>query len=197
MKSLAETKPRSKKHKKMIKRPFWMWLHTVISSFYLSAALIFLITGALLPFHIRGSSESQTHEIIFDEPVDTTDTDMLNALTSELDKRSILHTWGTIKTGKESITWLDTNKLARLKITDAGFGGQLKITQYSFYQRLIRFHFALSPPVKIFAVSLTIAASLIFITGIVLALQVPSLRKTTIIWTAIGFVFTTLLFLLA
>ncbi|QDU32863.1 hypothetical protein KS4_09010 [Poriferisphaera corsica] len=195
--TIRQATKKTQKPRKRIGRQKWMWLHTAISSFFLPAAMIFLITGSLLPFHIRGSSHSQTHDILFDTPIGETNSDKLAALENQLSKQSLSHIWGTVKFNKSSVIWIDTSKTVRLKILDAGLAGELKVTQYSFFQRLIRFHFALSPPVKLFAVALSIAAALIFLTGVVLALQVPSLRKTTIRWTLIGFICTLILFIFA
>ena len=186
------SKSKKSKKKKLIKRPIWMKIHTIISAFFLPAAMIFLITGALLPFHIRGSSETETVYMEFDDPVESS-SQMMGVLENEFAKRSMTKVFGKLRTKKNSISWSDTNKRVNLKITDAGFSGELKISEYSFYQKLIRFHFAVSPAIKIFAICFSIAAGLIFFTGVVLAIQVPSLRKDTIVWTVIGFVFTAVL----
>ena len=180
-----------------LKRPLFLKFHTIIASFFLPIVAIFLISGTLLVFNIHSRPNAQTYNITFPYKIENTDSAKLAIIEQQLDQRNIPHHAGTTFTRRGHLTYRDMDTRASLRLNPGRTSATLTIAKSDFISKLHHFHFAVTPLLKIIAIATVIASAIIFLTGVVLALQVKSLRRTAIIWTFLGIAFTILLLFLA
>ncbi|QQE10722.1 hypothetical protein JD969_14605 [Planctomycetota bacterium] len=200
MQSQAQnSKPKVRQTKKshIPKRPFWLKLHTIIASFFLPIAAIFLLSGIFLVTGVRSRTEPQTYDLVFTQQIDNSDSAKLAIIENELDARGISHMLGSTYTRRGELNWRNSSIRASLRLNTGRTTGTLTIQHASFLSKLNYFHFAVTPLHEVIAIATVIASTIIFLTGVVLAIQVKALRRTAIIWTALGTAFTIMVLIIA
>ena len=198
---MATPQPNSPKTKNKspltLKRPFWLKFHTIIASFFLPIAAVFLISGILLVTGVRSRTEPQTFQLNFPTQIQNTDSAKLAIIEHQLDQRGSSHLYGTTYTRRGQFTWANSSLRASLRLDPGRTTGTLTIRPASFLSQLNHFHFAVTPLHETIAIATVIASAIIFLTGVILALQVKTLRRIAIIWTILGCVFTILVLIFA
>jgi hypothetical protein len=166
-------------------------IHMLLAAFIFPAALMFLVTGGLYTWDVKGSYANQVHIIELNEPL-AADEEKLNTLISrELEKRSIELPSGKakIKKGGTSfkVEWTGSERDVVLEPTTEPLAAKLIVKETTWYRQFVQLHKAKGGQLfKVYAAMLAISLFAILSTGFVLALQIPKYRKPSIYATLAG-----------
>jgi hypothetical protein len=154
---------------------------------------MYLVTGAFYTGGIKGGYTSASHQLELSSEL-TADKKILEAMIiKELDARGISHPTGKSKIKKGGTSfyfeWTGSNRDVTLSPTADPTIATLKIKDTSFYRSFVQLHKAKgSKPFKVFAIAWGIGLGVLLLSGSIMALQSPMLRKTSIISAICGFI---------
>lgn len=157
------------------------------------AVLMFLITGALYTWGDKGDWHEETVTVVLEQPL-TADEGALKAIAlSELAKRELPAPSGKASVSGEgadaSLSWTGARSEASVKATDDPSVAEVTIKEASFHRWLVQLHKAKGSTVfKVYATLLAITLFLLVASGLVMGLQVKSMRRLTAISSMTGFV---------
>jgi hypothetical protein len=169
----------------MITRLQIMKVHALLAAFIFPVAIMFMITGALYTWGIKGSYTKTVYDIQLTEELQP-DLAILTALAIfELDKLEISHPSGEAKLksigSNFMLEWTGSSKDINLEAIDNNFMAKLTVKETSWYRNLVQLHKAKGGIFfKIYAAILAIALGLILISGFMMAWQSPKLKRLTI-----------------
>jgi len=160
-------------------------VHMLLAAFMFPVALMFLITGGLYTWGIKGGYETLTVPVSLAQPL-TSDAQALRALAAaELERLGIEEPTGGagVKAGGTSfkLEWTGANRDVVLEPTNDPLVAQLSVKDTSWYRQFVQLHKAKGGQVfKVYAAALAVALFTILASGFLLALQVPRLRRVAI-----------------
>ncbi len=155
---------------------------------------MFLVTGALYTYGYKPSSTTVEHRLTLEYPLEK-DYDLLNnLLISELAKLNVEHPLGKAKLKRDKkrrsfiMEWEDNNMSVSLRHSSVNKKRAVfKIKHYSWYNRLMSLHKGKGEDIfDIFTIASSVLMLLILISGVILGLQVPGLRKFTLYSLGVG-----------
>jgi len=176
-----------------MKRTSLMRIHAIIATFFLCVGVMYLVTGAFYTWGIKGDYTSTSHELQLSSMI-TPDNAALRAIViKELDARGIAHPTGKSKIKKGGTSfyfeWTGSNLDVTLSPTIDPLIATIKIKDTSFYRSFVQLHKAKGgTPFKVFAAAWAIGLAVLLLSGSIMALQSPMLRKASIISAACGFI---------
>lgn len=156
-------------------------LHLLLASFLFPVALMFLVTGGLYTWGIKGSYETERVDVPLAAPL-VKDAAVLSAIVAEqLGSRSLALPTGEakIKSGGTSwqFEWTGSRRDVVLEPTDDPMLATLSIKETTWYRNLVQLHKAKGGQLfKVYAAALAIGLFVILFSGFLLAWQVPRLR---------------------
>lgn len=160
-------------------------LHVVIAAVMLPAILLFLLTGSLYTWGIKGEYHTQTVELALAVPLQKDKAALTQVATQALQARQI-----ELPTGKPSVKdmgsayqleWTGASRDVLLEPTADPLKATLKIKDTSWYRHLVQLHKAKGGVVfKVYAAAAALSLLLLLISGVTLALQMPKLRAITL-----------------
>jgi hypothetical protein len=154
---------------------------------------MYLVTGAFYTWGVKGGYTSASHKLELSTEL-TADKKILQAIViKELDARGISHPTGKSKIKKGGTSfyfeWTGSNRDVTLSPTADSTIATLKIKNTSFYRSFVQLHKAKGgKPFKVFAIAWGIGLGVLLLSGSIMALQTPMLRKTSIISAICGFI---------
>lgn len=169
-----------------------MKLHMLMATFMLPVALMFLLTGALYTWGIKGHYDTTEYELRLAEPL----TDDLSRLTdiavAELQRLQIEPPSGKagVKTAGTSfrLEWTGSRRDVLLAPTDNPSVARLSIKETQLHRHFVQLHKAKGGQgFKIYAAVFATTLLLILISGFVLAWKIPRYRKMAAVSLAAGF----------
>jgi hypothetical protein len=169
----------------MITRLQIMKVHALLAAFIFPVAIMFMITGALYTWGIKGSYTKTVYDIQLTEELQP-DLAILTALAIfELDKLKLSHPSGEAKVksigSNFMLEWTGSSKDINLEAIDNNSMAKLTVKETSWYRNLVQLHKAKGGIVfKIYAAVFAIALGLILISGFMMAWQAPKLKRLTI-----------------
>ena len=168
-----------------------MKLHTILAAFILPAVIMFVVTGALYTWGIKGGYETTVHKLHLEAPLQGQLIELVALTEKELKERNI-----SIPTGQAKIKevgtsfrleWSGSTKDVMLEPTSQPLIAKLKIKKTSWYRQFVQLHKAKGgSPFKVYAVILATSLVLLLITGFIMAWQSPKLRNLTLVSTTLG-----------
>jgi hypothetical protein len=160
-------------------------IHMLLAAFIFPAALMFLVTGGLYTWGIKGSYVNEIHIIALSEPLAADESQLTELIKQELKERSIEPPSGKakIKTGGTSfkVEWTGSDRDVVLQPTSDPLSAELVIKETTWYRELVQLHKAKGGQLfKVYAAVLAVSLFTILATGFVLALQMPKYRASAI-----------------
>ena len=185
----------------ILNRSVLMKAHTLLAAFILPVVVMFLITGALYTWGIKGEYETTVHELHIKTPVQGQLNELMNIAKQELKEQSIPIPTGQAKIKKIGdsfkLEWSGSSTDITLEPTSQPLILKLEIKNASWYRQLVQLHKAKGGEFfKVYATVLSIALLTLLFSGFIMAWQIPKLRALTLISTALGvavFIFMALL----
>ncbi len=175
----------------MLSRMQLMKLHALLAAFMLPVACMFLFTGALYTWGVKGSYDIKYHPIQLDRPIQPNLEELVVLAQSELQKLAIATPSGDakIKTVGNHFTleWTGSKKDIALDPTDNPLIARLTVKHTNWYRNLVQLHKAKGGILfKIYAAGFAIALALLLISGFIMAWQTPKLQRLTLVTSLLG-----------
>ncbi len=166
----------------MINRKLLVQIHMYLAAFIFPAVLMFLSTGALYTWGIKGSYNTETYNIALQTPLSADQVEMLNIVNHELKKLNITEPTGHHKIKSIGtnfrMEWTGSNRDITLEPTQEPLIAKLTIKNTSSYRQLVQLHKAKGGTLfKVYAAFTAIALLVLLISGYIMALQVKKLRN--------------------
>lgn len=177
----------------MFNRSTLMKAHGILAAFILPVTIMFLVTGALYTWGIKGSYSMTNYELHLQSPIQNNLTELIALTKNELKSKGI-----TIPSGKPKIKtigtsfkleWTGSDADIILEPTSQPLVVRLIIKRTSWYRQFVQLHKAKGGvPFKIYAATFATALLLLLITGFIMAWQTPVLRKPALASVSLGIV---------
>lgn len=156
-------------------------LHLALATLLLPAALMFLSTGALYTWGIKGEVKSETREIALAAPLAADLEAATTLLQEELARSGRDAPTGTPalkkQGGKHVLDWTGSSHDVQLEFTDGASTAALTVKQASAYRRFVQLHKAKGGVLfKVYAAFFAASLLVILISGCVMAWQMPKYR---------------------
>ena len=169
----------------MITRIQLMKVHAVLAAFTLPVAIMFMVTGALYTWGIKGSYTNEVYEVPLTEMLTPELTTLTSLVVKELDQRDISLPEGKAKVKKIGsafmLEWTGSTKDISLEPTDRDLVAKLTVKETSWYRNLVQLHKAKGGVVfKVYAAFFAFVLGLLLISGFMMAWQTPKLKRITL-----------------
>lgn len=166
-------------------------LHLLLAAFLFPAAVMFLVTGGLYTWEIKGEYDVQKYDLTLTEPLRQDVAALTPLVSAELEARDLaLPTGGAkIKKGGTSwkLEWTGSRRDVVLEPTADPLVARLKIKETTWYRNLVQLHKAKGGQLfKVYAAALATGLFVILASGYLLVWQVPKLRSLAINCTLAG-----------
>jgi len=176
-----------------MKRLTLVKIHMLLASFMLPAAFMFLLTGGLYTWGIKGSYNTEQIEIALTTPL-AADAPALQALVeSELDARGLDAPSGAAKVKKGGtsfkLEWTGADLDVVLEPTTDPLVAKLSVKDTTWYRNFVQLHKAKGGTAfKVYAAALAIALFIILLSGFIMSVQVPALKRQTLVTSVTGLI---------
>jgi uncharacterized iron-regulated membrane protein len=168
-----------------------MKVHALLAAFIFPVATMFLITGALYTWGIKGSYTNEVYAITLSQAIQPELNELTALATDELAKLELDVPSGKakIKTlgNQFSFEWTGSAKDITLKPTEDALIATLTVKHTSWYRNLVQLHKAKGGIVfKVYAAVFAIALALLLFSGFMMAWQTPKLKNLSMMSFLIG-----------
>jgi hypothetical protein len=163
-----------------------MKVHALLAAFIFPVAAMFLITGALYTWGIKGSYTEEVYTVALNQAIQPELHELTALVTDEL---AILDL--EVPTGKAKIKhsgahftleWSGSTTDIVLEPTEDALMAKLTVKHTSWYRNLVQLHKAKGGIVfKVYAAVFAVALALLLVSGFMMAWQTPKLKKLSII----------------
>ena len=170
----------------MMNRMILMKAHSVLAAFILPVALMFIVTGALYTWDIKGNYTNTVYEIPLSKPIQSEVGELTNLAQLELDKLSAHYPEGQpnlkVYGSHFLLEWTGSSKDVILEPTDNALIAKLTVKNTSWYRNLVQLHKAKGGiAFKVYAVIFAIFIVALLISGFIMAWQTPKLKRMTLL----------------
>ena len=170
-----------------------MKAHASLAAFILPAAIMFLVTGALYTWGIKGGYETTTLELHLAKPVQEDVESLAELARQELKRRGMEVPSGTSKIKRIGpsfrLEWTGSDMDVVLEPTSQPLLARLKIKNTSWYRKFVQLHKAKGgTPFKVYSAVFATALLLLMVSGFMMAWQMPGLRNLVLVSTSSGLV---------
>ncbi|MCF6289208.1 MAG: PepSY domain-containing protein [Proteobacteria bacterium] len=174
-----------------INRVTLMKVHALLAAFILPAAILFLLTGALYTWGIKGNYAVVVHELHLNQPMQDDLVELVTLAKTELIKQDKNPPSGQAKIKRIGssfkLEWTGANMDIILEPTSQPLIAKLEIKQTSWHRQFVQLHKAKGgTPFKVYAAVFATILMLLLVTGFIMAWQMPKLRKLTLASTLLG-----------
>lgn len=168
-----------------------MKIHALLAAFILPIALMFMITGALYTWGIKGNYSNEVYEISLSKPLQSDAGELTNLAQSELRKLATSYPEGSPKLKVYGnhflLEWTGSTKDVILEPTDNTLIAKLTVKNTSWYRNFVQLHKAKGGVAfKIYAAAFAIAMGLLLVSGFIMAWQTPKLKRMSLITSVVG-----------
>jgi len=169
----------------MITRMQLMKVHAILAAFIFPVAIMFMITGALYTWGIKGGYSNEVYSIQYTQELKPELTSLKALAERELDNLKLSYPTGEAKIksiGNDFILeWTGSSKDISLEPSNDTRVAKLTIKHTSWYRNLVQLHKAKGGIVfKVYAAFFAIAMGFILFSGFMMAWQAPKLKRLTI-----------------
>jgi len=170
---------------KSIPRATLTQLHFLLAAFMFPVALMFLVTGSLYTWGIKGSYVSSTFDIPLDSPIQSEQASLETLMRDVLEQRDIALPSGTPSLRKVGtsfqLEWTGSERDVLLEPTENPLVARLSVKETSWYRNFVQLHKAKGGILfKVYAAALAVSLFLMLATGFLLAWQVPRFRNQSV-----------------
>ena len=175
----------------MMNRMKLMKVHALLASFILPVAIMFMVTGALYTWGIKGNYTNDVYEVQLSKPIQSNVSELTNIAQLELEKLATSYPEGEpllkVYGSHFLLEWTGSSKDVILEPTDNELIAKLTVKHTSWYRNLVQLHKAKGGiAFKIYAVVLAISIGVLLISGFIMAWQTPKLKHFTLITSLVG-----------
>jgi hypothetical protein len=172
-------------------RAFLTKAHLVLAALMFPAVLMFLATGALYTWGETGDYVDTEHRIALTQPLTNDEGALTVVAARELARLDIAPPSGSpsVRTLDDAyrFEWSGSNRDVQLSPTADPLVAILVVKETTLHRRLVQLHKAKGATAfKIYATILAIALFLLVLSGIIMGLATPSLRRMTIWASGLG-----------
>ena len=177
---------------KKLNRAVLTKIHMLLAAFVFPVAFMFLVTGGLYTWGVKGSYESASYDIALEQPL-SADLDLLLDLTNnELQRLDVTAPTGQAKVKKLGtsfqLEWTGSKRDVILAPVSDPLVGRLIVKETSWYRNFVQLHKAKGGMLfKVYAAILAISLFIILFSGFLMAWQVPKYRRQALIFSVGGF----------
>lgn len=169
----------------MMTRLTLMKYHAVLAAFILPVALMYMITGALYTWGIKGGYIDEYYDVPLTESIQPELISLSQLAKAELNKQGLSVPTGEPKIKKIGtnfmLDWAGSSKYVTLEPTADPLVAKLTVKHTTWYRTLVQLHKAKGGPVfKVYAVVFSIFMVLLLISGFIMAWQSPKLKRLTV-----------------
>lgn len=169
----------------MITRIQLMKVHALLAAFTLPVAVMFMVTGALYTWGIKGSYTQEVYEVPLTEILIPELVTLTSLAVRELDQRDISLPEGKAKVktigSAFMLEWTGSTKDISLEPTDRDLVAKLTVKETSWYRNLVQLHKAKGGVVfKVYAAFFAFVLGMLLISGFMMAWQTPKLKRITL-----------------
>ncbi|MEP6392890.1 MAG: PepSY domain-containing protein [Alteripontixanthobacter sp.] len=164
-------------------RVFLTKLHLILAAFMFPAVLMFLLTGALYTWGNKGEWHEEIVQV--SAPMENADEAALREIAlAQLAQRGLPEPSGAASVSGEgsdlALAWTGARTDIKVAATDDPSVAEVTINQASLHRWLVQLHKAKgSVFFKIYATFLAISLFILVLSGLIMGLQVPALRRLT------------------
>lgn len=168
-----------------------MKIHSLLAAFILPVAIMFMLTGSLYTWGIKGKYVSDVYELSLEEPI-RSDLGALTALVeSELHRLAISYPEGNPRLKQYAnhfqFEWTGSSKDVILEPTGNESVAKLTVKHTTWYRNLVQLHKAKGGiAFKVYAAVFAIAIAILLVSGFIMAWQTPKLKRATLVSSVIG-----------
>ncbi len=175
----------------MMNRMKLMKIHAILAAFILPVAVMFIVTGALYTWGIKGNYTNEAYEIQLSKPIQSDISELTNLAQLELDNLNINYPEGQPKLKVYGnhflLEWTGSSKDVILEPTDNELIAKLTVKHTSWYRNLVQLHKAKGGlAFKVYAVILALSLSVLLVSGFIMAWQTPKLKRLSLITSLVG-----------
>jgi hypothetical protein len=162
-----------------------MKVHAVLAAFIFPVALMFMITGALYTWGIKGGYTNEVYDIQLTEELQPDLTTLTALAVLELDKLELSQPTGKAKLksigNSFMLEWTGSAKDIHLEPSHNALVAKLTVKETSWYRNFVQLHKAKGGSVfKVYAAFFAIVLGLLLLSGFMMAWQAPKLKRLTI-----------------
>lgn len=156
-------------------------LHLLLATLLLPAALLFLITGGLYTWGIKGDQATTTHDLVLAAPLNADLDAQLAVVRAELVRLGLSEPSGDPslrkQPGKLLVDWTGSEIDVQLESAEGASAAKLTVKEASAYRRFVQLHKAKGGVFfKVYATIFAVSLLLLLITGCWMAWQMPKFR---------------------
>lgn len=175
----------------MMNRLMLMKFHALLAAFILPVMVMFLVTGALYTWGIKGNYSNDVYEIQLSKPIQSDLSELMSIAQLELENLNTGFPEGKPKLKVYGshflLEWTGSSKDVILEPTDKALVAKLTVKHTSWYRNLVQLHKAKGGiAFKVYAVVLAISLGALLVSGFIMALQTPKLKRFTLITSLVG-----------
>lgn len=162
-----------------------MKLHSLIAAFMLPVAIMFMLTGGLYTWDMKGSFSNEVYEVNLEKPLIGDLQSLRDITTKELNRLGIDKPEGGSKIKGDGshfyLEWAGSSKVVILAPTDNSNIAKLTVKKASLYKTFAQLHKAKGGVAfKVYATLFSIAIGVLLVSGFIMALQTPKLKQVTL-----------------
>lgn len=168
-----------------------MKIHMALAAFILPVAFMFLLTGGLYTWGIKGDYHDSSIDLALEQPLVADKAVLHDLVSKELDQRGIGFPSGNagVKLGGTSFRfeWTGANRDVVLEPTADPLLAKMQVKETSWYRQFVQLHKAKGGTAfKVYAAVLAVSLFALLFSGFILAWQLVKYRKLTAISTGAG-----------
>ena len=153
-----------------------------LAAFILPVAMMFVITGALYTWGVKGAYETQTFQLQLNRPIQNNKVWLTELADYELSKRSLAMPSGNAKIKQVGTSfyfeWTGAKLDVRLEPTRNPFVAKLKIKKTNWHRFFVQLHKAKAGKAfKVYAAILAVGLMILFLTGFIMAWKISKYRS--------------------
>lgn len=169
-----------------------MKVHALLAAFVLPVACMFIITGALYTWGVTGGYVNDRYDIQLSEPLEANLIELTALAEGEIEKRGLDNPTGKAKVKVSGahfrLEWTGSTMDVVVEPTSNPNVAKLTVKNASWYRNFVQLHKAKGGVLfKIYAAILSLSILVILLSGFVMALNTPTLRKMSIVTLLLGF----------
>lgn len=168
-----------------------MKVHALLAAFILPVAIMFLFTGSLYTWGIKGNYISDVYEVHLTKPIQSDVGELKELAKLELQKlgtdlpegQPALKVYGS----HFLLEWTGSSKDVILEPTNNELIAKLTVKNTTWYRNLVQLHKAKGGiAFKFYAVAFAISIGILLVSGFMMAWQTPKLKRLTLTTSFIG-----------
>ncbi|TNE74332.1 hypothetical protein EP331_02230 [bacterium] len=169
-----------------------MSLHTIVAAFIMPVAIVFLVTGSLYTWGIKGSVNTEKVTETLETPLNTQSIDsVVEHVTHFIESKGYSAPSGTynftLNGPSVSGRWSGANMDLSFSTSYDGKTLVYEMRHTTWYSHLVQLHKAKGGTAfKVYAVILAVSLLLLLISGYMMAFQMPKYRKQALVATVTG-----------